>query len=572
MPAANAITNSIAQNADRQIKYLTKSLVRTALKCPRKLAYATNPLIYPRDDKYINDPLRQYLSREGERFGEYCRSLFPHGVEISGSSSVSLEDIVSQTRHALMEGERQEERITLFEGAIRHGSFYVRPDIIDKISHTSGNKNQTELRLIEVKSKSWDSRDDLADKMSTNKGAIKATYLPYIQDIAFQTMTMREAYPELHISPWLMLPDRAKKMKDIDTSQNVIVGVPSVEDTMRIIDDSIATLINVDELVEKALVSEVQYPGSKKGETLTDVVHYWADQLNNGQNELDMLSSTPIGMHCGSCEYRPENISEEKYSGFDICWQNASGTEPDGFQKDALVIDLFGIAKKSLEPFISERKYKLTELSASDFELSGRKAANGEGAISTSKRQWLQVQTHKRRYERDKHAPPSYVMNKKCIEQEMKKWDYPLHFIDFETIGPVIPLYPGMSPYEVCAFQFSHHEMNENSNGVCEVKHATQFLHTEEGSPNIAFVKALCEAVGNISTDGGTVTMVSTIYASQGCFLQCHSLLTSLCLSGRHMKTQSCDHCLSHLEYWSRFHPKSCLLYPPFSVPGATQW
>ncbi|MCR4789889.1 MAG: DUF2779 domain-containing protein [Treponemataceae bacterium] len=39
----------------------------------------------------------------------------------------------------------------------------------------------------------------------------------------------------------------------------------------------------------------------------------------------------------------------------------------------------------------------------------------------------------------------------------MKKWTYPLHFIDFETYLGAVPLFKGNRPNEEIAYQFSHH-------------------------------------------------------------------------------------------------------------------
>jgi hypothetical protein len=48
------------------------------------------------------------------------------------------------------------------------------------------------------------------------------------------------------------------------------------------------------------------------------------------------------------------------------------------------------------------------------------------------------------------------------IREFLDKLVYPLHYLDFETIGPAIPLYDGMRPYQNIPFQFSLHiEKNE---------------------------------------------------------------------------------------------------------------
>ena len=63
------------------------------------------------------------------------------------------------------------------------------------------------------------------------------------------------------------------------------------------------------------------------------------------------------------------------------------------------------------------------------------------------------------------------------IKSEINSLEYPLHFIDFETIGTAIPFNKGRRPYEAIAFQFSHHTMDENGN----VKHANEWINLDEG-------------------------------------------------------------------------------------------
>lgn len=41
-------------------------------------------------------------------------------------------------------------------------------------------------------------------------------------------------------------------------------------------------------------------------------------------------------------------------------------------------------------------------------------------------------------------------------------WKFPLHCIDFETSAVAIPFASGRHPYEITAFQFSHHVVHED--------------------------------------------------------------------------------------------------------------
>ena len=82
---------------------------------------------------------------------------------------------------------------------------------------------------------------------------------------------------------------------------------------------------------------------------------------------------------------------------------------------------------------------------------------------------------------------------------EIEKWKYPLHFIDFETAMPAIPLNKGARPYQGFAFQFSHHILYKDG----RVEHTDQFINTETGiNPNLNFIRALMKSLSN---DVGTI-------------------------------------------------------------------
>lgn len=51
-------------------------------------------------------------------------------------------------------------------------------------------------------------------------------------------------------------------------------------------------------------------------------------------------------------------------------------------------------------------------------------------------------------------------VNKEGIREFLSSLKYPQYYLDFETIGPAIPLFDGTSPYEDTPFQFSLHIIN----------------------------------------------------------------------------------------------------------------
>jgi len=83
------------------------------------------------------------------------------------------------------------------------------------------------------------------------------------------------------------------------------------------------------------------------------------------------------------------------------------------------------------------------------------------------------------------------------LKGEFESLKYPLCFMDFETINPAIPRFPGMHPYDHLPFQWSVHLQAQP--GVAP-EHF-EFLAMDGGDPRLAFISSLCEALnehGNI--------------------------------------------------------------------------
>ena len=84
----------------------------------------------------------------------------------------------------------------------------------------------------------------------------------------------------------------------------------------------------------------------------------------------------------------------------------------------------------------------------------------------------------------------TYV-NKTEIAAFMQSLSYPLYFLDFETMQPVIPEYVGTKPYAQIPFQYSLHYI-EHEGG--ELKHK-EFLAESGTDPRRALAERLCEDI-----------------------------------------------------------------------------
>ena len=71
--------------------------------------------------------------------------------------------------------------------------------------------------------------------------------------------------------------------------------------------------------------------------------------------------------------------------------------------------------------------------------------------------------------------------------------EYPLYFLDYETVMPAVPLFDGTRPFQQIPFQFSVHV--QQSPGAELVHH--EYLHKEQTDPRRAFAEKLVELCGN---------------------------------------------------------------------------
>jgi len=79
-----------------------------------------------------------------------------------------------------------------------------------------------------------------------------------------------------------------------------------------------------------------------------------------------------------------------------------------------------------------------------------------------------------------------------AIAKELKKWKYPLYFLDFETINPAIPRFPGTKPYQQIPFQWSCHAQMKSGGMLLH----SEYLHDTNSDPREPLVKGLLAAIG----------------------------------------------------------------------------
>lgn len=165
-------------------RYLTKTRYKLGIECPTKLFY-TGKKEYP--DQHQEDSFLAALAEGGFQVGELARQYYKGGINIDTLDYTEAEDM---TRDLM-----KQDQVVMYEPAFRYKNLFIRIDILVK----DGNN----LRLIEVKSKSYDNQDDNKPFL-TRSGKISSEWESYLQDVAFQKYVLEKACPGLIIHSYLL--------------------------------------------------------------------------------------------------------------------------------------------------------------------------------------------------------------------------------------------------------------------------------------------------------------------------------------------------------------------------------
>lgn len=105
--------------------------------------------------------------------------------------------------------------------------------------------------------------------------------------------------------------------------------------------------------------------------------------------------------------------------------------------------------------------------------------------IELTKTQRIQVQAEKTQ---------SPYVDKEKIQHFINKIQYPVYYLDFETINPQIPIYPNSRPYHHVPFMFSLHILESPDSN--QLKH-TDYIQNNPEDPRKSILTLLSQIVGN---------------------------------------------------------------------------
>jgi hypothetical protein len=449
-------------------KYLTKSRFKTGLECPNKVFFG-NDLRYV--SRKLKDPFLETLAQGGFQVEALARLHYPQGRFIDAKND-EYDKAHHLSREALTEGD-----VVLFEAGFLTDGLFIRTDILEK----KGNK----IRIIEVKAKSFDPENEY--EFIGKRGGIAGGWKPYLYDLAFQKYVVAQCYPDCRIEAWLMLADKSKaahidglnqmiripKDENADQRKDAVIKIEKLSD----IGESLLTELNVDSIIEEIIQGKHTYLEGLDIKASIDFLR--------SVRQDNIYPDWPIDFgNCRKCEFRtsPEQEASGSLSGYKHCFRQQLGWNEDDFAKPT-IMEIWNFRGKSAggSDLIDENRLFMHELVREDF-----KESTSALSLSNADRQWLQV-------EKAVSGDNSWYVELDGLKAEMSGWRFPLHFIDFETSAVALPFTKGRRPYEQVAFQFSHHQYDENG----KIAHKTEFLEASPGVfPNFTFARALKEALG----------------------------------------------------------------------------
>ncbi|MFZ4414700.1 MAG: DUF2779 domain-containing protein [Bacteroidales bacterium] len=461
------------------MRYLTKSRFKIALECPAKLYY-TNKKEYPNNK--MDDDFLKALAEGGFQVGELAKFMFSDDPVLENITVIerTYEDALKLTSQMMAD-----KKPLIAEAAIKFENLFIRTDLL-KINYANNL-----IELYEVKAKSFDNETRFTNK----KGMINGKWKSYLMDVAFQRYVVQNAFPDFKVIAYLILADKSQAAS-VD-GLNQMFKIKKNEDQTHIeikaglkqhdLGNMVLTAVNVEAEVDT--IHQLPYVDD------SGVIWNFADYISflSENYEKDRKIFTEIGAKCKKCEFRAklEDKQKRSKSGFEECWKKQASFVDADFLKP-LVFDMSfqGFGGK-LDKWIKEGIFFLELLDESNLIAKGKPKQNTKG-MSAADRRITQL-------EKIKLTDVSPFLDIEGLKEEISTWEYPLHFIDFETAMVALPFYKNSKPYEGIAFQFSHHQVNADGS----IEHKGQFLETTPGYfPNFDFVR---ELKNQLDKDNGSI-------------------------------------------------------------------
>lgn len=398
-------------------EYFTKHLFRTGIKCPTKLFYKVQN--FPESEQSIPFIKHAVLNKRLLRL--LLRSAYPDGKYVEGNSVSELAMLTSKYL--------QRDNTVLFDAVFEHRQMKARLPVVEK--------NGDELTVFQIQTKTFDSSKH---KLVNKQGELYPKWREYLLDFAYRLFILKQNFPEFKLVPVLVLPEKS----GLSYSDNLplMLNEPDKDISPKIPLENQQLLAKLEvgnfiaTIWEDLNFARWYLPKPSFEESLE-----FLRQIYFSQTKIP----AEIGLKCKNCEFRiEENRRKEGLpSGFDECWQP--------HQTGEHVFDLIG---PGTNDWIEQGVYNQQDITRDEiFSVDDILKANGR--ITEKMRQALQI--HKAKGE---EVPEEIIRS--GLVKELERWQYPLHFLDFEAGNYAIPVRSGRSPYHLVIFQFSCHTLQED--------------------------------------------------------------------------------------------------------------
>jgi len=160
------------------------------------------------------------------------------------------------------------------------------------------------------------------------------------------------------------------------------------------------------------------------------------------------VAKAPLGMHCKDCEFRLEHSPNDNSTGFGICWSSRLNSA-----KPELVFDLVGTSGREYvdKEIYTQDMIELTEPMEKDLSILTSK----EAPLTFENRKTLQIA-------RSKGLSIPNEIIQPALFDKIANWNYPLYFLDFETITLSVANHSFGKPYHTYVPQYSIHRLDED--------------------------------------------------------------------------------------------------------------
>ena len=384
-----------------------------------------------------------WMRSESGRVQALARHLFPDAMSLSTKDPVAAE---------------KETRALIADGKPVHGARLSTDDLQCDADFIVPDPKNMKLRVYQVALRAVDLELFQKQKVFTweegKKRKPRKGWRHPLQSLAFRCHVVQQNWPQYQVIPFFVAPV-AGRVTRIEGLHGRFKETPDGWETT-----DAAVIAEASHLLATFCVAG-------ECESLTASVVQQTSELNQW---LQNPTAPVLGYVCKDCPFRTTDAE----SGFDRCWGPHARVTPHMF-------DLVWMY------FVQENRQPVANRLAREGRVSLWDVPEESIVGKHAERQRMQIEATRTGVE----------ILKDELRVEMSNMQWPIHFMDIESLEPVLPVHQGaQGGLEI--FQLSVHRRNHP---WAALEHF-EWLNTERGSPNRRFLKALRARVGDHGSTG----------------------------------------------------------------------